>query len=131
MGDLESFPSETEFVLYVLDSRHRHKKVVFTDEKSESFIELVSELLKSNHRITIFPSSRLISAEQAAEILGTSHSYLDKLASKGTLCFFEHGFQDVIKADTLFKFKEEHEKRKAKAFDETIGMDQDTYFYDQ
>lgn len=131
IDDLESFSCEEEGVLYVLDSLNRHKKVIFTDNQSETLFELVGELVRNNHRVTIFPGSRLISAKQAAEILGTSLSYLDNLASKGTLRFFEYEFQDVIKADTLFKFKDQYEKLKAKAFDETIGMDQEMYFYDQ
>lgn len=87
---------------------------------------LLQELLRhvsSGDAVTLVPFSKMLTTQQAADILNVSRPFLIGLLEKGDLHFTNVGKHRRIKAEDLFNYKMERDGRRARALEALAEQD--------
>lgn len=117
---------------------HKGEQITVVDDQRESqtlilapaLSKLLRDILAHIERgegVTFVPNSKLLTTQQAADILNVSRPFLIKLLDEKRLPFTKTGRHRRIEARDLFAFKRERDAQRDKQLDEIIGMDQELY----
>ena len=117
---------------------HKGEQITVVEEQRESqtlvlapaLSKLLRDILAHIERgegVTFVPNSKLLTTQQAADILNVSRPFLIKLLEEKKLPFTKTGRHRRIEARDLFAFKRERDAQRDKQLDEIIGMDQELY----
>ena len=110
----------------VLDEDRTSQTVVLAPALSKLLRDILAHIEKGEG-VTFVPNSKLLTTQQAADILNVSRPYLIKLLNDKVLPFAMTGRHRRIEAKDLFAFKRKRDEERDKQLDEIIGMDQDLY----
>lgn len=108
--------------LRVLDEEHQTAEVILTPALSNLLMELLRHI-GSGDAVTLVPVSKMLTTQQAADILNVSRPFLISLLEKGDMEYTMVGRHRRIKADTLFSYKNRRDDKRSKALDELISSD--------
>lgn len=78
------------------------------------------------HAITIIPSTKEFTTQEAADVLNVSRPFVIKLLEEGKIPFHRVGRHRRIKASDLLSYKRKSEVARSKAFEELAKIAQDT-----
>lgn len=110
--------------LRVLDDNAEPVEVTLAPALSKVLIELLRHI-GSGDAVTLVPVSRMLTTQQAADILNVSRPYLIGLLDKGVIGFDLVGRHRRIKADTLFAYKRQRDAERTAALEELAELDAD------
>jgi excisionase family DNA binding protein len=106
---------------------------VLGDDKKPSEIalgpalsSLLMDLLRhvgSGDAVTLVPLSKMLTTQQAADILNVSRPFLVSLLETGQIEHIMVGRHRRIKADKLFAYKRARDERRAKALSDLAELD--------
>ena len=109
-----------------------HLRVVGDDKKPSEITlgpalsSLLMELLRhvgSGDAVTLVPLSKMLTTQQAADILNVSRPFLVSLLEKGEIEHVLVGRHRRIKADKLFAYKRARDEKRAKALSDLAELD--------
>jgi excisionase family DNA binding protein len=89
--------------------------------------ELILELLNQaaqGHSVTIIPSNKEFTTQEAADLLNVSRPFVIKLLEDGKIPFHKVGAHRRIKARDLMTYRRESEKESLEAFQELAKLSQ-------
>lgn len=132
--DMQSSAGQLRDVLLARESQSI--TVIDEDQKSQDIVlapalsKLLQDILghiEKGEGVTFVPYSKLLTTQQAADILNVSRPYLIKLLEERVLPFVKTGRHRRIEAKELFDYKRIRDAKRDKALDEIIGIDQEAY----
>lgn len=115
-----------EAVLRVTDPTKRLVEIMLTPATSDLILEVLRHI-GSGDAVTIVPIQRLLTTQQAADLLNVSRPYLIKLLDAGDIAFTTVGRHRRIKAEDLFAYKVARDQARSGALNELIGNDAELY----
>lgn len=89
---------------------------------SDVLIDLL-RLIGSGDAVTLVPISKMLTTQQAADILNVSRPYFIKLLDQKSIPYHFVGRHRRIKAHDLFEYKKVRMARRSEALDELAAMD--------
>lgn len=110
----------------VIDKDLKPKNMAIAPALSKLLQDILAHVEKGEG-ITVVPNSKLLTTQQAADILNVSRPYLIKLLEESVLPFTKTGRHRRIEAKELFDYKRIRDAKREKALDEVIGIDQEAY----
>lgn len=116
---------EGEAITVVDEDNEKHELVL-----APGLSKLIRNILvhiEKGEGVTFIPNSKLLTTQQAADILNVSRPYLIKLLESGEMPFTKTGRHRRIEAKDLFAFKRKRDETRDAQLDKAIGMDQDFY----
>lgn len=96
--------------------------VLLTPALSSVLMELLRHL-GSGDAVTLVPVSKMLTTQQAADILNVSRPFLITLLEKGDISFQTVGRHRRIKANDLFVYKRARDERRSKALETLAELD--------
>jgi excisionase family DNA binding protein len=100
-------------------------ELVLTPTISKLLMEVLRHI-SSGDAVTLVPVSKMLTTQQAADVLNVSRPYLIALLEKGDIEFELVGRHRRIKAETLFAYKRARSERRSKALSELAALDGET-----
>jgi len=97
-------------------------ELTLTPALSEILIDLL-RYISSGDSVTLVPYSKMLTTQQAADILNVSRPYLISLLEKGDIPHEMVGRHRRIKAEDLFTYKRKRDEARSKALSEMLAMD--------
>lgn len=91
--------------------------------------ERVAEVLARGDAVTVLPVGRLLTTQQAADILNVSRQYLVRLLDRGDIPFSKTGTHRRVRVEDLLHYKQQRER--GDALDELTRMSEDMGGYDE
>lgn len=110
----------------VLDEDRKQQHLVLAPQLSKLLRDILA-LIEKGDGVTFVPNSKLLTTQQAADILNVSRPYLIKLLEEGKLPFTKTGRHRRIEARIVFAFKRKRDAERDCDLDKLIGQDQDLY----
>lgn len=110
----------------VIDKDLKPKNIVLAPALSKLLQDILAHVEKGEG-ITVVPNSKLLTTQQAADILNVSRPYLIKLLEESVLPFTKTGRHRRIEAKKVFDYKRIRDAERDKALDEIISIDQEAY----
>lgn len=111
--------------LRVLDEETKKPtEVVLTPALSELLMELLRHI-GNGDAVTLVPVSKMLTTQQAADILNVSRPFLVSLLEKGEIAFTTVGRHRRIMAENLFQYKRDRDQKRGKALAELAELDAD------
>lgn len=95
----------------VVPGSRKPAEVTLTPALSELLIELLDHIGRGD-AISLISARKLLTTQQAADILNVSRPYLIGLLEKGELPFTTVGKHRRVKANDLLSYKEQRDKRR-------------------
>lgn len=89
-------------------------EIVLTPGLSELLMELLRHVGRGD-AVTLIPVGKMLTTQQAADILNVSRPFLISLLEKGELEYETVGRHRRIKAEDLFNYKSERDKKRGRA----------------
>jgi excisionase family DNA binding protein len=109
--------------LRVLDEKTKKPvDVVLTPGLSGLFMELL-RYIGNGDAVTMVPVSKMLTTQQAADILNVSRPFLIALLEKNQIEFTMVGRHRRIKAETLFAYKRTRDLKRSEALSELAAAD--------
>lgn len=116
-----------EVVLRVTEiETKRVAETTLTPAISDMFLDALRHI-GSGDAVTIVPIHRILTTQQAADLLNISRPYLIKLLEAGDIAFTTVGRHRRIKAEDLFAYKAFRDQARSRALNELIGNDAELY----
>ena len=100
-------------------------ELVLTPSISKLLLEVLRHI-SSGDSVTLVPVTKMLTTQQAADVLNMSRPYLISLLEKGDIEFELVGRHRRIKAETLFAYKRARNERRSKALSELAALDAET-----
>ena len=113
-----------EAKLLVLDESRTPTEVILTPALSGLLTDLLRHI-GNGDAVTLIPVSKMLTTQQAADILNVSRPFFVSLLEKGDIKFTLVGRHRRIKADDLLGYKHERDKKRSKALEELAELDAD------
>lgn len=111
--------------LRVLDEETKEPtEIVLTPALSGLLMDLLRHI-GNGDAVTLVPVSKMLTTQQAADILNVSRPFLISLLEKGEIEFTLTGRHRRIKAEDLFSYKRDRDRRRDDALSKLIEMDAD------
>jgi excisionase family DNA binding protein len=100
-------------------------ELVLTPTISKLLIEVLRHI-STGDAVTLVPVSKMLTTQQAADILNVSRPFLISLIDKGDIPHELVGRHRRIKAEAMFAYKRARDERRDKALSELAAMDAET-----
>jgi len=97
-------------------------EVTLTPALSSLLMEVLRHVGRGD-AVTLVPVSRMLTTQQAADILNVSRPFLISLLDKGAIPYTLVGRHRRIKAEHLFDYKRSRDEKRGKALDELAEQD--------
>jgi excisionase family DNA binding protein len=108
--------------LRVLDADGRQSEITLTPALSALLLEVFRHIGRGD-AVTLVPVNRMLTTQQAADILDVSRPFLISLLDKGEIEHVLVGRHRRIKADRLFAYKRARDERRSGALAELAELD--------
>ncbi len=99
-------------------------EVVLAPAIAQTFLEVL-RLISSGKGFRLIPVHAELTTQQAADLLNVSRPYLVKLLEDGAIPYAKTGRHRRIKAEDLFRYKEERDARRSRALADMARFDAD------
>ncbi|WP_336492430.1 helix-turn-helix domain-containing protein [Methylobacterium nigriterrae] len=118
--------SAGEATLRVLDDSKTPVEVTLTSGLSDLLMELL-RYVGHGDAVTLVPVNRMMTTQQAADILNVSRPFLVTLLDKGEIPFTSVGRHRRVKANDLFAYKDVRAAKRSEALSALAEMDAGTF----
>lgn len=102
------------------------KEIQLAPELTMLLVQLLGHL-RGGDGVTFVPISKLLTTQQAADILNVSRPFLVKLLEDGAMPFEKIGRHRRVKAKYLFEYKRKREAERAAAMEQLLESDGELY----
>ena len=107
------------------DSEKKPLEIALTPGLSQLLIELLRYVGRGD-AVTLVPVSQMLTTQQAADILNVSRPFLIALLEKGEIPHTLVGRHRRIKAEHLFTYKTERDRKRSEALSDLAALDGET-----
>lgn len=109
--------------LKVIDEQSKKPaEVTLTPALSNLLMDLL-RYVGQGDAVTLVPVSKMLTTQQAADILNVSRPFLVSLLERGTIPFETVGRHRRVKAENLFAYKRERDAQRSGALSELAALD--------
>lgn len=108
--------------LRVLDAERRQSEITLTPALSALLMEVLRHIGRGD-AVTLVPVHKMLTTQQAADILNVSRPFLISLLDRGEVEHVLVGRHRRIKADHLFAYKRARDERRSGALAELAELD--------
>jgi excisionase family DNA binding protein len=108
--------------LRLLDENRKPAEVILSPALSGLLMELLRHIGRGDS-VTLVPVNKMLTTQQAADILNISRPFLISLLEKGEIEFSLVGRHRRIKAEHLFAYKKARDERRAAALSDLAELD--------
>lgn len=108
--------------LRVLNEEQKPAEVTLGPALSELLMELLRHVGHGD-AVTLVPVSKMLTTQQAADILNVSRPYLVSLLERGEIQFTPVGRHRRIRAEDLFEYKRRRDEVRSSALSELAELD--------
>ena len=108
--------------LSVRDGDSGSAEIVLTPGLSQVLMELLRHIGQGD-AVTLVPVSQMLTTQQAADILNVSRPYLVSLLDRGDIPHEKVGRHRRVKAESLFAYKSDRDKRRDAALSDLAALD--------
>ncbi|HEX2524845.1 MAG TPA: helix-turn-helix domain-containing protein [Geminicoccus sp.] len=108
--------------LRVLDEAKQPTEVTLTPALSEILMELLRHVGRGD-AVTLVPVSKMLTTQQAADILNVSRPFLISLLERKEIAYTTVGRHRRIKAEDLFEYKRVRDEKRDSALAELAALD--------
>lgn len=108
--------------LGLLDDDGNRTEVTLTPAVSRLLADLLGHISQGN-AVMLFPVGKMLTTQQAADILTLSRPYVISLLDKGEIAFSLTGRHRRIRAEDLFAYKQARDAAREAALDELAQLD--------
>ncbi|MDQ0470519.1 helix-turn-helix domain-containing protein [Labrys wisconsinensis] len=106
----------------VADDTKQDTEIVLTPALSSLLMELLRHV-GSGDAVTLVPVSKMLTTQQAADILNVSRPFLISILERGDIQFTTTGRHRRIKAMDLFEYKKKRDAKRGEALATLAEMD--------
>lgn len=110
--------------LRVFDDEKKTAEITLSPALSDLLIELLRHI-SSGDAVTLVPISKMLTTQQAADILNVSRPFLISLLERGDIKFELVGRHRRIKAEDLFAYKRARNDKRSRALADLAKTDAD------
>jgi excisionase family DNA binding protein len=100
------------------------EKVILSPALADIFVSLLRHIGRGE-AVTLVPIAQMLTTQQAADILNVSRPYLIKLLDQKLIAHEKVGRHRRIRAEDVFRYKNERDTRRSKALDALMSGDAD------
>jgi excisionase family DNA binding protein len=108
--------------LRLSDDEGKVAEITLTPAISKLLIDVLRPISRGD-AVTLVPVMQMLTTQQAADILNVSRPFLVGLLAKGAIPFEAVGRHRRIKADDLFAYKADRDRRRSEALSELSALD--------
>lgn len=108
--------------LRILDENKKPVEITLTHGLSQLLIDVLRHV-GSGDAVTLVPVSKMLTTQQAADILNVSRPYLISVLEKGDMEYELVGRHRRIKAEALFAYKEARDAKRSETLSALAEMD--------
>ena len=107
------------------EGRKSPVEVVLTPAIAKLLMDVLRHI-SSGDAVTLVPVSKMLTTQEAADVLNVSRPYLISLLDKGDIEFELVGRHRRIKAENLFAYKRARNEKRGKALADLAALDAET-----
>lgn len=113
-----------EPVELILRTKGSEPRILDVPEAVIEILEATLRELAEGNSVTLIPNHKLLTTQEAAELLNMSRPYLTSLLQEGKMPFVEIGTHKRVKASVVLKFKEQQAKDSEERMKELTALSQ-------
>ena len=114
--------SDTDQRLRVLDDTGKAAEIILAPALSGLLMDLL-RYIGQGDAVTLVPVSRMLTTQQAADILNVSRPFLVSLLEKGDIDHVTVGRHRRVKAENLFAYKKARDSKRSDALSDLAELD--------